>query len=85
MVIVWFLSGIFSFFFYSNLSSERNGEKHKEKGKRSSGKRRRKNEHRAALLLKPHENGWVRGTETQRENERLMEKFWMEIFEKSAV
>ena len=84
MVIVWFLFGIFSFFFYSNLSSERNGEKHKEKGKRSSGKRRRKNEHRAALLLKPHENGWDRGTETH-VNERLMEKFWMEIFEKSAV
>lgn len=80
MVLVWY----FFVFFYSNLSSERNGEKHKEKGKRSSGKRRRKNEHKAALLPKPHENVRVHGTETH-VNERLMEKFWMEMFEKSAV
>lgn len=75
---------VFFRFFYSNLSSERNGEKHKEKGKRSSGKRRRKNEHKAALLPKPHENVCFHGTETH-VNQRLMEKFWMEIFEKSAV
>lgn len=56
----------------------------KKKGKRSSGKRRRKSEHKAALLPKPHENVCFHGTETH-VNQRLMEKFWMEIFEKSAV
>lgn len=80
MVLVWH----FFVFFYSNLSSERNGEKHKEKGKRGSEKRTRKNEHKAALLPKPHENVCFHGTETH-VNQRLMEKFWMEIFEKRVV
>lgn len=77
--------GIFSFFFlFESYQAKETVRNIKKKGKRSSGKRRRKSEHKAALLPKPHENVCFHGTETH-VNQRLMKKFWMEIFEKSAV
>ena len=56
----------------------------KKKASAAQEKKRRKSEHKAALLPKPHENVCFHGTETH-VNQRLMEKFGMEIFEKSAV